>query len=555
MIMENKYYIKIMLLIMLGMLISSIVILSLVPPTTKDELVHHLAVPKLYIEHGEIYEIPFMEYSYYPMNLDLLYMIPLYFGNDIVPKFIHFSFALLTAWLIFCYLKRRANTLYALFGAVFFLSIPIILKLSITAYIDLGEIFFSFAALVLIMKWMRRGFRFKYLIYAGVMCGLALGTKYNGLVTLAILALFVPFIYSRYQNKKVFDFVRPGLYCISFIFISLLVFSPWMIRDYHWTGNPVYPLYNQVFNPPKEAQNSVSQQPETSTKGINGFLTTRALLYEETGIQIALLPFRIFFQGSDGNPQYFDGELNPFLLLLTLFAFYRLKNDPEYLRREKMILLVFSILFFSFAFFSSGLRIRYISPMIPPLTILSVFGLINLSRVARQISSLIAKRIYITLFVLIPCIALALNAGYLMDLFKSVNPIPCITGRITRDEYIEKYIPEYPALRYINNNLESQARILFVYTGKRGYYCDRDYLIDESMGLLKGFIIRAEKPEDISAGLKKQGITHLLVGYRLFEKWMDNNFSEEKRALTQAFFKEQLELLHGENGFGVSVIK
>jgi hypothetical protein len=123
-------------------LIACIIILSLVPPISKDALTHHLAVPKLYLRHGGIYEIPSMSFSYYPMNLDILYMIPLGFGNDIAPKLIHFCFALLTAWLIFGYLKRRLNTSYALAGALFFLSIPIIVKLSITVYVDLGLIFF-----------------------------------------------------------------------------------------------------------------------------------------------------------------------------------------------------------------------------------------------------------------------------------------------------------------------------------------------------------------------------------------------------------------------------
>ena len=550
----TNYCTRNILFTILGIIIISIIILSLVPPTTKDELVHHLAVPKLYLEHGGIYEIPFMEYAYYPMNLDLLYMIPLYFGNDIAPKFIHFTFALLTAWLIFYYLKSRTNTQYALFGAVFFLSVPIIVKLSITAYIDLGEIFFSFAALILVIEWMKRDFKLKYLIWSGIMCGLALGTKYNGLVTLAILTLFVPFIYSRYQDKKRPGFVKPMYYGIIFVFVSLLVFSPWMIRNYNWKGNPIYPLYNNVFNPPKEVKKAVSEQTDTIKKN-RGFFTTRALLYKETGLEIALLPVRIFFQGKDGEAKYFDGKLNPFLLLLTLFAFYGLRHEPIYLKREKKVLLVFSILFFSFAFFSSGLRIRYIAPFIPPLVILSVFGLENLFKLIQRISSLIAKRICITLIILIPCCALFLNGNYIAGLYKSVDPISYITGKVSRDGYIEKYIPEYPALGYINSNLDDQARILFIYTGKRGYYCDRDYLIDNSMGIMKGFISKAEGPEDISAGLKKRGITHLLVGYVSFDEWMNNNFSEEKQEITQTFFKEHMEFLYGENGFGVSAIK
>ena len=118
--------VEIILLLTLIVLIVSIILLACVPPVSKDALVHHLAVPKLYLEHGGIYELSHMPYSYYPMNLDLLYMIPLYFGNDIIPKFIHFIFALLTAWLIFDYLRRRLNRTYALFGAAFFLSLLVL---------------------------------------------------------------------------------------------------------------------------------------------------------------------------------------------------------------------------------------------------------------------------------------------------------------------------------------------------------------------------------------------------------------------------------------------
>ena len=78
-------------------LVLAILLLRGVPPVGRDALTHHLAVPKLYLKYGGLVEIPRVPFSYYPMNLDLLYMIPLYFGNDIIPKFIHFAFALLTS--------------------------------------------------------------------------------------------------------------------------------------------------------------------------------------------------------------------------------------------------------------------------------------------------------------------------------------------------------------------------------------------------------------------------------------------------------------------------
>ncbi len=186
----------------LALLIVAIVILSWVPPVSRDALTHHLIVPKLYLQHGGIYEIPSIVFSYFPMNLDLLYMIPLYFGNDIAPKFIHFIFALLTAWLIFSYLRKRLDLGWALVGGLFFLSLPIIVKLSITVYVDLGLIFFSTASIMSLFKWIENRYQLKFLILSAACCGLALGTKYNGLIVLFILTVFIPFVFIRNARKN-----------------------------------------------------------------------------------------------------------------------------------------------------------------------------------------------------------------------------------------------------------------------------------------------------------------------------------------------------------------
>ena len=155
----------------LVVLIGSILILSFVPPISRDALVHHLAVPKLYLQHGGMYEIPSMEFSYYPMNLDLIYLIPLYFGFDIGAKFIHFSFGLLTAAIIYRYLKKRIDKRYGLLGMVLFLSTPIIIKLSTTVYVDLGLVFFATAALLSLLEWQSNQFKPKYLVISAISCG------------------------------------------------------------------------------------------------------------------------------------------------------------------------------------------------------------------------------------------------------------------------------------------------------------------------------------------------------------------------------------------------
>ena len=542
----NKFYIETLLIVILVVLVVSIMILAWVPPVSKDALVHHLAIPKLYLKHGGMYEIPFMPFSYYPMNLDLLYLIPLYFGNDILPKFIHFSFALLTAWLIFNYLKHRINTIYALLGVIFFLSIPIIVKLSITVYVDLGLIFFSTASLLLLIKWIEKGFHLKILILSASFCGLAMGTKYNGLVTFFLLTLFVPFLYSRYLQGNKPRFLTAAGYGIIFLSVALLFFSPWMIRNYIWTSSPIFPLYDHWFNP----QNTVNEQ----TAGIFAF---RSLVYHEPWWQILLLPARVFFQGQDGSPQYFDGRLNPFLLLLPFFAFYRFRRDTKVIKVEMKIMLVFSVLYFIFALFSTSLRIRYISPIIPPLVILSIFGLKKMVEAVRQISARYLRNIGVVIVFLILSFALWLNAYYILNKYKYVIPFSYLSNTLSRDQYINKYRPEYTAMQYINKNLPEDAKILFIYLGKRGYYCDRDYVLDMSnnRSTFRQIVKEAREPETIFLDLKSMGINHLLIRYDIFDRWIKTNFTSREREVMKAFFKKYVKLLFFKWGYGVSQLE
>ena len=322
-IQKRAFRINAFLLVLLAILIGSILILSYVPPVSKDALVHHLAIPKLYLNHGGIYEIPSLEYSYYPMNIDLLYMIPLYLGNDILAKYIHFTFALLTGWLIFDYLKRRIDSLFALFGALLFLSIPIIVKLSITVYVDLGLVFFSTASILFLFQWVEKDFKLKYLIISALLCGLALGTKYNALIVLFLLTLYIPFIYLRYFQQSTRSQYRSICYGAFFMFVSLLLFSPWLIKNFIWTNNPLYPLFESWINP-------------ANVDSINamGPFAQRRILYQESLWETLLIPLRIFFQDQDNNPKYFDGQLNPFLIILPFLAVYGRQDDSSGLQRE-----------------------------------------------------------------------------------------------------------------------------------------------------------------------------------------------------------------------------
>ncbi len=540
----------------------AVLILSWVPPVSRDALTHHLAIPKLYVENGGVFEIPWIRFSYYPMNVDLLFMFPLFFGNDIIPKLIHFMFGLLTALLIFQYLSQKLDRTYGLLGVVLFLSLPVIIKLSITVYVDLGLVFFSTAALVYFMKWIENAFKIKWIVLSAIFCGLAMGAKYNGLSVLFLLALFVPFMYSRRRfaiihspqsetgSKSHLSTVNPLTiqfraigYGLLFVIISMGVFSPWMIRNAIWTGNPVYPLYNKVFIE-KESKLESDGEPK-SVPWVH--FATRKYVFNETPLEIAFIPIRIFFQGRDDSPKYFDGKLNPYLFFLPFFAFFRRGNESRIIRSQKKILLFFAVLYLLIAFLKIDMRIRYIAPIIPPLVILSVFGIRNLWEGARS-PVLSGKKIQ-SVVIISMIILLGMNGLYIFHQFKIVEPFSYLSGNLDRSAYIEKFRPEYAAMEYANRHLPESAVILSAYLGNRGYYSDRkmvfkDRLLFES---LKSF----KSPSEIKTDLKDLGYTHLLIRFDLFEKQVNVVLTEEQKRRLSLFFKNHTQLLFRKGGYGL----
>jgi 4-amino-4-deoxy-L-arabinose transferase-like glycosyltransferase len=141
-----------MIIVIISFIIMDI-LLCLPPPIARDALIHHLAIPKLWISHGGFYDTPWAVYSYYPMNVDLLYWIPLYFGNDIIPSLIHLSFGIGTSAIIYYYLRWRLNNVAGLLGFLIFISTPVISKLSTMAYVDLGLVFFIIASVLSFIRW------------------------------------------------------------------------------------------------------------------------------------------------------------------------------------------------------------------------------------------------------------------------------------------------------------------------------------------------------------------------------------------------------------------
>ncbi|MCI5122551.1 MAG: hypothetical protein D3908_15455 [Candidatus Electrothrix sp. AUS4] len=246
------------------------------------------------------------------------------------------------------------------------------------------------------------------------------------------------------------------------------------------------------------------------------------MLYRESVWQLFLLPVRIFFEGRDNDPRHFDGRLNPFLFFLPLLSFLGIRQNEKQVRLEKITLAAFSLFYFLFAFNTGVLRIRYLTPMVPFLVILSMYGLKNLEGFAEQH----AHKIRFDKLAGPLTIALLLlwNGSYLWQQFQKVDPLSYITGRVSRDEYLTQKIPEYPVMHYANKNLPDSAKILCLFLGQRGYYLDKPHHFD-SYGNPNYLLSWLKQPENnissVLHNLQEQKITHLLIRADLMAEWLN----------------------------------
>ncbi|MFB3060741.1 MAG: ArnT family glycosyltransferase [Candidatus Binatia bacterium] len=495
-------------ILILGILLAE-VLLGLVPPWARDELTHHLATAKLYVLSGRIHEIPFAPYSYYPMLLDMLYIPFVKWGWDSIPKLIHGLFGFLTGVLIYAYLARRLSAIYGLLGFLFFVFTPAILRLSNWAYVDLGLVFYSLASLLCLLWWYDTQ-QPRWLILAGLSVGFALSTKPNGLLVFFLLCFAVVFLLGKIYQKNIYKVCG---WTLLFLFFASITFSPWWIKNLIQTGNAFYPAFAGFFS-------SVGEGSSGGGAGV-GIFGKRALLWGESWWEIAALPIRVFFTGRDDAAQHFDGVLNPMLILFLPWAFKGKWGE------EKKLMFGFVVFYFLYALFLVDLRIRYLLPVVAPLVILLVYGVHNIYLRILHPSILVGGVV----------ILLAFNGVYLWNYFQSVSPLGFLSGKESREGFLNRMLPDYSAVQYINQKLPSTAKIYFIFMGRRVYYCLRDYFHDpgDHAWSLVRMIQEAQSESGVKTKLEEKGLTHLLVRDELLQRFLRNNLSSEKQKLWDSF--------------------
>jgi 4-amino-4-deoxy-L-arabinose transferase-like glycosyltransferase len=455
------------------------------------------------------------------------------------------SFGIGTAWLIYCYLNNKLGRLAGLLGVFIFLSTPIVVRMSTVAYVDLGLTFFTTAAILAFIHWRDGAYKKnKWLFVSAIAMGLALGTKYNALIAWFFISLAVVFLYSR-DTEKQWQAIRYGA---IFFLVSLIVFSPWLIKNFILTGNPLYPLFNSFFQTgmgnlaaDENARSMVSGDANM------GMFKIREIMYGENFWETLLIPVRFFFQGQDYSDRYFDGILNPILIILVPFAFMK-----KSLYDHKLFFVLFSVFFILAAFFLDQIRIRYILPVVPILSIITAMGLINILNWRMSLSFRL-RNVFAVVVLSVFIVVMSKNIFYIKNYYQSIAPMSYILGKESRDEFILHHDHSYAAMKYINKFTPEKTKIRLIFLAQSGYYLDRIYEDDPNFGMdvIRGLAAVSNDDKDFQKHLKSLGCTHFLVRTALFNEFMQNNYSPEVGKLLIQLLNKTTEMIYNKDGYAV----
>lgn len=203
-----------------------------------DALGYHLQIAREWLDSGRILRLPHNAYSFLPLHVEGLYSALMAarggpFEGMLACQWLHASFALAAAALLALWCRERTDSAGAgIWGALAFLLLPGTLIVGSLAYNEMGMLFLFACAWVLLSE--------RQFMLAGALLGTAAGVKMTavGMVAAPVaLALFLP----HEPNAA-----PRGRSAAILVVVATLLYAPFLVRNFLWTGNPIFPMATRV---------------------------------------------------------------------------------------------------------------------------------------------------------------------------------------------------------------------------------------------------------------------------------------------------------------------
>jgi 4-amino-4-deoxy-L-arabinose transferase-like glycosyltransferase len=449
-----------------------------------DALVYHLGVPAQWIQSGGIVPLPTNFFSNFPMNVEMLYTGALLLSNEVLCRFLHVGLGILACLAAFALGRRWFGRRAGFWAAGILAGIPVFIMNALVAGVDAGSVFFALAALLTLLNagleetTPGRGFWL-----AGLLTGTALGCKYN---TAFILVPATAFTLAAYFLKHR-DLKKMAVAGAQIFVGAFLLFSPWLIKNTVFTGNPVYPFFFK--NIP-----SRYVQPEKMQKQMDGFRE----FGQRTPGQILRVPWDLTFYYTTSNS--YVGAVFLFLLPGLVWLGVRAGRAPP----VQQVLLATAAAG-AVIWITQTQIARYFLPGFAVLAVLGGALLAGLERVSPGAGKTARWSVLVLLvYSLVNTAAIGIQ---------NWNPLGMNLGEQTREAYLDQCLMMnyLPVARYLNA-LPGKVKV-YVLGETRSYYFQKPVTtvtVYDANPLLQ-WLEAGPTAETVGQRLRAGGYTHVFV--------------------------------------------
>ena len=455
---------------------------ALAPPTEADTLSYHLAIPKYFINYKKIIFQPFYMSWGIPLHFEMFSTLGLLISNETLPKIITWFMSIVSAITLYLLTSEIFSKKAGLFAAGFYYLSPITIYLTNSAKNDLSFYAFIFLSIYFAILWLRKKGD-KVLWISAVFTGLALTSKYQGIHwAISFGALIIILHLQNFKNLKIRFFKTLFIYCL----ISLIIASPWYLRNFIVTGDPFWPFGFSVFKSEywtqalQDKYSGWQQGPGNSL--YHYFIGLWSLTLNQSswvgGLRIPYLPIQL-------------------TLIPGLFFYWQKLN---YDQKTFIKYLLIPIVIYYTLWFTGYQQNRYVFPIMSLLLIPS-------SYIFWQIIKLRISNFFGTAFIVF---VLLFSISYSFIFSKKTFKV--VAGIETRNEYLEKNVNYFKDIQWINNNVKGNPKILFC--DLKPFYLEHDFIMFQPNIFSEK--IRKMHDNEFHDFLNQQKITHIFLPFKLF---------------------------------------
>ena len=453
------------------------------PPVSTDALEYHLLIPKIFLKIGKIGYIPSLLESNYPCMAEYIYLLILPLAGDIVCKSIHFWTGIFLLFAMGRLIAKASPDSSRLLGPALFLSMPVAVIVFAWAWNDLFFVFFLLLSLGYLLDYHMADEKKRSthsLLMAGIMAGMASWMKYTFVMVLFafILLTLAATIRWKWKWQNLLWFFTPiGL-------ISLL----WFIKNWIFTGNPVYPFLHDIFPSP--------YWNDTAALYFSKALR-RWEIPDWNWTTYFTFPFRLTLK-----PLLIDVHTGILPLVLAPMLFFRSPNKG--VTFLKAFIVSFTVVWLVIQTETRSL-----------LTLFAVFFCVAAIGVEKTVWS---RKSFRRPFVFFLCLALLANLGItIVTNYHLTKPVRYFLGIESRENFLLREAESQPAFQWLNKNPGVNKVLLVGIPGP--FYLEREAFFSSICDPPIAEVLSAglDRPEEVRQKFLHLGINYVAVNTKQYE--------------------------------------